>query len=322
MTKFAGRRGSLALAIEDSRGVPPTSSSDYFWVPFATMSFKDTVEEAREDQGMGKIADGDSKYVVMKMGEGEVEAQLYDKALGVILTGVLGAIPTPTGSNPYTHTYTLANTNQHQSVSLYWSDPDRSDMYKLGMVDSFQVSVEPSGIVNYTIGFKSKTADEWTSITPVFTSLGSKFLHQHLSVKLAATVGDLAAATAISLKNLEFTINKNTMFDSVMGTVEPEDVLNQQISVEGTLELNLESDTYRDYMLNGTYRAMEIKLNGGTSSILTLQFPRVDFSEWEPDYSLNEIAKQSINFKANYDAANALDIISTCTLVNTQTTYA
>lgn len=321
MTKFAGRRGSLALAIEDTRGVPPTSASDYFWVPFATMSFKDTVEEAREEQGLGKIADGDSKFVVMKMGEGEVEAQLYDKALGVILSGVLGAIPTSSGGNPYTHTYTLQNTNQHQSVSLYWSDPDRSDMYKLGMVDSFQISVEPSGIVNYTIGFKSKTADEWTSITPVFTSLGSKFLHQHLSVKLAANIAGLAAATPISLKNLELTVNKNTMFDSVMGTVEPEDVLNQQISVEGTLELNLESDTYRDYMLDGTYRSMEIVLNGGTSSILTIQMPRVDFSEWEPDYTLNEIAKQSINFKANYDATNALDIISTCTLVNAQASY-
>lgn len=321
MTKFAGRRGSLALAIEDTRGVPPTSASDYFWVPFATMSFKDTVEEAREEQGLGKIADGDSKFVVMKMGEGEVEAQLYDKALGVVLTGVFGAIPTPSGGNPYTHTYTLANTNQHQSVSLYWSDPDRSDMYKLGMVDSFQISVEPSGIVNYTVGFKSKTADEWTAKTPVFTSLGSKFLHQHLQVKLAANIGALSAATPISLKNLEFTVNKNTMFDSVMGTVEPEDVLNQQISVEGTMELNLESDTYRDYMLDGTYRSMEIVLNGGTSSILTIQMPRVDFSEWEPDYTLNEIAKQSINFKANYDATNALDIISTCTLVNAQASY-
>jgi len=322
MTKFAGRRGTLALAIEDTRGVPPSSASDYFWVPFATNSFKDTVEEARENQGLGKIADGDSKYVVMKMGEGEIEAQLYDKALGVVLTGVLGAIPSPSGGNPYTHTYTLANTNQHQSVSLYWADPDRTDMYKLGMLDSFQMSVEPSGIVNYTVGYKSKTADEWTEKTPAYTSLGSKFLHQHLQVRLAAAVGDLAAATPISLKNLELTIAKNTVFDNVMGTVEPEDILNQQISVEGTMELNLESDTYRDYMLNGTYRAMEIKLNGGTSSILTLQFPRVDFSEWEPDYSLNDIAKQSINFKCNYDAANALDIISTATLVNTQKTYA
>ncbi len=322
MTKFAGRRGSLAIAIEDTRGTPTSTAGDYFWVPFATMSFKDTVEEAREDQGMGNIADGDSKYVVMQMGEGEVECQLYDKALGVILAGVMGALPTTTGSNPYTHTYALDNTNRHQSISLYWSDPDRKDMYKLGMVDSFQMTIEPSGLVNYTIGFKSKTADEWGTITPVLTSLGSKFLHQHLSVKLASSVAGLAAATAISLKNLDVTVNKNTMFDGVMGTIEPEDILNQQLSVEGSLTLNLEDDTYRDYMLNGTYRAMEIKLTGSSSSTLTLQFPRVDFSQWEPDFTLNEISKQTINFKANYDAANAAAIISTCTLVNTQTTYA
>src|SRR5690606_4795041 len=161
---------------------------------------------------------------------------------------------------------------------------DRSDMFKLGMLDSFGVTVEPSGIVNYTIGYKSRVADEWSSITPVFTSLGSKFLHQHLEVRLAANVGALSGATAISLKNLEFTVNKNTIFDSVMGTVEPEDILNQQISVEGSLTLNLEDDTYRDYMLNGTYRAMEIKFNNGASSSLTFQFPRVDFSSWEPDF--------------------------------------
>jgi hypothetical protein len=134
---------------------------------------------------------------------------------------------------------------------------------------------------------------------------------------VAAAVGSLPG-TAISLKSLELNISKNTMFDHVMGTVEPEDILNQQLSVEGSIELNLEDDTYRNYMLDGTYRAMEIQLDGGSSSRLTLQFPRVDFSEWEPDYTLNEIAKQSINFKANYDQANALDIISSCVLINNQ----
>ena len=32
--------------------------------------------------------------------------------------------------------------------------------------------------------------------------------------------------------------------------------------------------------------SMEIKLNGGANSSLTLQFPRVDFTEWEPDYKI------------------------------------
>lgn len=318
MTKFVSRRGQLGIAVEATRG---TAVSPTFWVPWATMSFKDTVEEAREDQGQGVIADSDSKYIVMQMGEGEVEAQIYDKALGAILIGLIGAAPSTGGSDPYTHTYTLSNSNQHKSLSLYWKDPDRSDMYKLAMVDSFQISVEPSGLVNYTVGFKSKTARDWTSQTANYTSLGNKFLHQHLSFKLAANVGSLTAATPISLKALELNIAKNTLFDGVMGTIEPEDILNQQLSVEGSITLNLEDDTYRDYMLAGTYRAMEIKLTRSASSDLTLRFPRVDFSEWDRDNALNEITKQTINFKANYDQANALDIISTCILINSQASY-
>lgn len=318
MTKYVGRRGQLGLAIEATRG---TAVAPAFWIPWATMSFKDTVEEAREEQGQGIIADSDSKYVVQKFGEGEVEAQIYDKALGVVLTGVLGASPSTGGSDPYTHTYTLSNGNQHKSLSLYWKDPDRSDLYRLGMVDSFQIAVEPNGLVEYTLGFKSKTAQEFTSQTANYTSLGNKFLHQHVQVRFAANVGSLSAATPISLKNLELNINKNADFDSVIGTVEPEDILNQALSVEGSLELNLEDDTYRDYMLSGTYRAMEIKFLRSSSSTLTFQFPRVDFSEWEPDLSLNDIAKQSINFKANYDQANALDIISSAILINSQASY-
>ena len=111
-------------------------------------------------------------------------------------------------------------------------------------------------------------------------------MHQHAETRLATSIAGLSGATAISLKNLDLTISRNTIFDEVIGTVEPEDILGQQISVEGSLDLNLEDDTYRNYMLNGSYRALELKLNRSSSSSLTLQFPRVDFTEWEPDYTL------------------------------------
>lgn len=318
MTKFVGRRGALGIALETTRGTPVVPA---YWIPAQTISFADKIESAAEDQGLGNIADQDSFYVTMQMAEGEIEAQLYDSGLGYILSSLLGAVPVTTGSNPYTHTFTLSSTNQAKSLTLYWSDPDRSYIFPLAIVDSFQMSVEPNGLVNYTVGFKSKTARNWASQTPSYTAVGSKFLHQHVQVRLAATVGTLGAATAISLKSLELNIGRNTIYDPVIGTVEPEDILSQQISVEGSLNLNLEDDTYRNFMLANTYRAMEIKLLRSTSSSLQLQFPRVNFTEWEPDYTLNEIAKQSINFKANYDSANALAIISTAILINTKVSY-
>lgn len=316
MTKFIGRRGQLGIAFEASRGTPVVPT---YWMPEAKLSFHDMTETASEDQGFGNIADQDSFYVTLTKAEGDIDTQLYDYGLGYILGSLLGAKPVTTGS--YTHTYTLSQTNQAATLSLFWHDPDRDYMFPFAVVDSLKVSIKPLGLVEYTIGFKSKSARNWTAQTPNNTTTGNKFLHQDLVFKLAANVAGIAAATNISLKELNLTIARNVIHDVVMGTVEPEDVLSQQISVEGDLLLNLQDDTYRNYMLAGTYKSMQIKLLRSATSSLDLQFPRVSFSQWEPDYTLNEIAKQKIQFKANYDSANALDIISTCVLLNGKSSY-
>jgi hypothetical protein len=52
-----------------------------------------------------------------------------------------------------------------------------------------------------------------------------------------------------------------------------------------------------------------------------MQFPKVDFFDWEPHYSLDEIVTQTISFKASRDVSGGADAISTCTLVNAQTSY-
>jgi hypothetical protein len=318
MTKFVSRRGTLGIAKEASKGTPVVPA---YWVPVENIAFADKAEQAAESQGLGNIADQDSIYVTLKTAEGDVDAQLYDQAIPYMLMSLLGAAPVTTGTNPYTHTFTLSNTNVPQTLSLYYTDPDRDYMFPQAVVESLKISVAPTGIVEYTIHFKSKTARNWTHQVPSFTTIGSKFLHQHLIFKLASTVGALGAASNISLKNLELTFDRKTMFDTVMGTVEPEDILSQELSIEGSLELNLEDDTYRNYMLNGTYKAMEIHFANGANSDFDLVFPRVNFSEWEPDLKLGEIAKQKVNFKANYDSANAQAIVTTATVINTKTSY-
>ncbi len=318
MTKFIGRRGTLGVAKEASRGVAVAPA---YWIPNAKMSFFDNIESASEAQGLGNIADQDSFYVTFVVGQGSVDAELYDSGLGYLLMSLLGAAPVTSGGSPYTHTFTLSQTNQAQTLSLYWKDPDRSYIFPLAVVDSVKITVVPKGMVEYTFTIKSKQADDFTSQTPVFTSTGSKFLHQHLQVRLASSIAGLAAATKLSLNQFELDISRNTMFDEVMGTVEPIDILSQQLSVSGNFTLKLEDETYHNLMRNNTYNSMEFKLLRSASSSLQLQLPRVSFSGWQPDYTLNNIATQKINFKANYDAANALDIISTAVLINLKTSY-
>ena len=314
MTKFVGRRGTLGIATEVTRGMIATPPA--YWFPFAKMSFMDSTEIAVESQGLGNIADQDSQYVTFQFGAGSIDAEIYDIGLGFILQSLLGAKGVKTGSGPYTYTYTMSQTNQSITNTLYWSDPDRSYMFPMAVVDSLKISVAPKGMVEYLVTFKSRKARDWTVLTPNFTTNGSKFLHQHLQFRLASTVGAVSAASEVPLKNLELTIARNAINDELLGTVEPDDILSQQLGVTGTLTLNLTDDTFRNNMLNGTYQAGELKFVNGANSSLQLIFPRLAFSSWAPDWTLNQIASQKINLTANYDAANALQIISTCVLIN------
>lgn len=302
------------MAKESSRGVGVSPTE---WIPRVTASFEDKTDTAREAEGLGRIEDSDSNHVLRRYAEGDVDFEVNDRQIGMFLTSLIGASPVTTGGPTYAHTYTLANTNQHQSMSVYYEDPDVNKLYPLSVVNSIQFVAEPDAIVRATVGLMSKGSRDWTNQTQAFTSIGNKFLQQHVQIKLATDTSGLAAATAISVKSLTLTISANTANDNVLGTAEPEDILNHQFSVEGSLTLNKEDDTYRGYMLNGTYRAIEVLFNRASNSSLQFQLPRVDFTEWEQDRTLDEIVSQTINFKGNYDAANAVAIISTCVLTNT-----
>lgn len=315
MSKFVGRRGELFLSKESSRGTATVSNP--LFIPRSTISFDDKVETARENEGLGKIADSDANFVVNRHAEGEFETNLTDKNFGIVLTSLLGSSPVTTGGPTYVHTYTLANTNQHQSLSVVYQDPDTVKLFPLSVVDSLKISVDMNGLVNCTVGMKSRYGRDWSRQTATLTSLGNKFLHQHLQFKIATTVAGLGASTAIPLKKFELNINANADYDQTIGTAEPDDILNQQFSVEGSLELLKQDETYRQLMLDGTYRAADMTFLRASDSKLQMQFPRVDFTEWEQDRKLDDIVSQKIQFKGNYDAANALDIISTCVLTNT-----
>lgn len=321
MAKFVSRRAELGIARESTRGTPVVPAH---WIPWATVGFADRVEYATEESAMGRIEDSDDSFAMVKYGQGTIEADVRAAYLGLILTNLLGAAPSTGGGNPYTHTYTLSNTNQHASLSLLLQDKTNTDiikMFPLAMIDKWTLKVEAGKIVTNTIDFTSLSGRDWTTQTSSFTALGNKFLAQHLSFKVAANLAALTASTAINVKSLELTIEKNLLRNDVAGSVAPDDINNQQLKVSGSALLTYEDSTWLDYMTAETDRAMEIVLNAGASGILTLRFPLVHFMNWEKDMPLNEIAKQKVDFTCHYDAPNATAVISTCTLVNAVSSY-
>jgi len=315
MSKYIGRLVEIGIAKESSRGA---GANPAIWLPKVELSVADKTEDARDEASIGALEDSLGKDVVEKYAGGSIRGQLRSDFIGYILLNMLGAVNT-SGSSTYTHAFSLSHTNTHQSLSMDIKDPNSYDRYKLAMLDSMSIESELGDYVMFESEFISKVGQAFTEQTPSYSDEG-RFTKEHVKVKVANDIASLSGASVLSLKKVAVTISKNLIRDSALGTVQPEDILNRQFSVEGEIQLNLTDDTWRDYMLNGSHKAMEIKLDNGTQS-LTIQMPRVDFSGWEPDRANDEIVTQTINFRANRDLANDLDSISTCSLVNTKASY-
>lgn len=325
MSKFIGRLVKIGVGRETSRGA---GASPTYLLPDTSFSFDDKVIKARSVGGLGKLEDSEEAFVTTKYGEGDLEMELRDKSLGMFLYAMLGSLSTtgPTDSS-YTHSFTLSHGNTHQSLSFVVTDENTSELYKLVMLNSLEISAELDQVAMLKAGFMSKQGGS-TGLTVPAVVEENKFTKKHLSLKLADDIAGLSGASGLSVKSIKLTINKNTILDDVLGTAEPEDILNRQISVEGEIKLNYESETWKNYMKDGTSKAMQIAftntdelIGAATRPSLTIQLPKVDFFDWEPDYSLDDIVTQTISFKASRDVANAQDVIYLCQLVNAVTSY-
>ena len=328
MTKIIGRLVDVGIGAESARGsgIAPT-----FWIPKAGINFDDKVVKSRSTQTYGNIAmDGAQAIPAKNWAEGSLEMDMMDKPFGLLLYSLLGAksVSGPTDS-AYTHTFTLANTNQHQALSISVKRLTLDNlMYKLAMIESLKMEITPEEMVKITVEFKSKRGVTTTS-SVTYTTSYNKFIGRDLSFKIASLTSGLTGATAIPLKKLTLNFSKNLYLDHALGTVQPIDILNQGFRITGDVELDYQDRTYADYMSDGTYKAVRINLTNrrtdaiigaATNPAFNIDLSRVEFDKWEGSFPNDEIAKQKMTFTALYDLVNG-NIINSCTLVNAQASY-
>lgn len=325
MSKFIGRLVNVGLGKETSRGVAVAPS---WWIPKSSVAFFDRANKDNSKLNYGNIGAGVYAPKTNEWAEGLIEGDVFDQEFGILLLAALGG-DTPTGptNGVYLHTYALANTNQHQSLTITLADPDRTDRYSLAMLDKLEINIVPDDVVKFSSGFKARTGRAVAAATASYTA-EHKFLGRHSIVKIADEVANLAAATALSLKSLKLTISKNAILNNILGTVWPDDIVNTNFEITGEIELDLEDQTYRDYMLNASYRAMRIQLvntdvtigTAGANPTFTLDLSRVAFEAWEAARPNDGLVTQKITFRALYHLTNG-NVINACTLTNVVASY-
>jgi hypothetical protein len=324
MTKAIGRLANLGIGKETVRG---TGVSAGFWIPNVTLSFDDKVTKVTSALSYGTInMFGNQSLVAQKWAEGTVEGEVMDKSFGLFLLALLGTVSSGVSeTTAYQHTYTLQEDNQHDSLSMHIDEPNGDLIFELAMIESLEITSMPEDVVRFTVDFKSKSSQASSGSASYIAE--NKFLGRHTTFKVAANTGALDAASGISLKSLTLTFNKNLLLDQVLGTVQPEDILNKALSITGEIELLYNDRSYANYMLDGSYRAVRIDIVntdvtiGATSNpSFRLDLSRVEFNSWDVSRENDEIMSQTIQFTGLYDLTNA-NTINSCYLINETTSY-
>lgn len=324
MTKFIGRRLSVGIGKEAARGTGVAAS---YWLNCLSFNHSDKVVKARSEGILGSISEGHLALVAQKWAEGNMEAELNDKSFGLILLALFGTVSSVNlETTAYKHTFSLQEDNQHDCLSLHTVEPIGALHFIMTMIDELTIDFMPDELVKFTVVFKSKNSAGSDAVKSYVAE--NKFLGRHLALKIAAATAGLTAASKIKPKSVKITIKKNTEIINALGTVQPVDIVNKLFTISGEISLDYENRTYKDYMLDGDYKAMRLDLVntdatiGATSNpALRLDLSKVDFDSWEPDFSLNEVVTQVITFNALFDVGGNDNIINDCYLQNEAVSY-
>lgn len=321
-----GAQVGLGIAKEDVRGTAETTAD--FYVPTISLTLDDKVEVINDESAYGRIEDSACSGVLNRYGEGELEGKVDLPTMGLLLLATLGESTSTVveAGEVFNHVFTLAQSVQHPSLTLFLDDKVQDYKYALAMIDSLTIKVEKGNYAMINASFRSKAGVEDT-VTSSYTQSFCGFLPKDFTLKLADTVANLGAGTTYGIQSFEINFEKNLEDEQNLGSVTFSDINNKQFSITGNFEMTFDEDAQviKDYALDQTGRAMEITLQSdsiiGTASNPTLKvtLDEVKFTDPSKPYNNGDIVMMSVSFKAFMSKTNWKMVEAE--LTNTVTNY-
>lgn len=323
MSKFIGALCDVGFAKEASRGTAEASAT--YYIPKTSFSYDDKVGVVIDESTIGVIEDSIGQKVHHKSGEGDFEGKIGDKSFGLLLLALFGT-DTPSGptDSAYSHVYSVLQSAQHPSLTVFQEDPNQDYKYALAMLTKMEINIILEKFSMFKAGFKSKSGATAT-LTPSYVA-ENNFLPQHGSFKIADTQSGLTAASASNIISVKLNFEKNVEEYNVIGSVDPSDIYNKQLAISGEIEMLYDDTTYNTLMMADTEKAIRIALSNsdvliGTTSrpSLTFDFHSIKVQEAVRNYSNGDLTTLTVKFKAFYKLADSKMV--TCTLVNAVASY-
>lgn len=328
--KGIGRLYQVGINRESARGT--ATGTPAFMIAFTEGLPEEKDTRVIDDQSRGVIEGSVSESIVKQWSEGPIKAPIGDAHFPLVLYSVFGTLSSVVGTatgTPVTHTITVAQSAQHQSLTILMDDPLAAQDYTYAnaVVSDLEIAYEREKFLSYNASFKAKKGVA-ASVTPAAVT-ENRFLPQHLTFKIATTQANLTGtATTIALKSAVLKISQNIEDDDVLGNIAPVDFLTKQFTIEGEVEAIFQNESdFKTISLTGTARAVRFDLvntgnvigNGSTNPSLRIDLHNIQFQPITKPIKLNDLVMQKVAFRAHYSTADSKMV--TITAVNGTTAY-
>jgi Phage tail tube protein len=315
--KGIGRLFALGLAKEVTRGTAISAAT--YWLPFDDLSFDEKYENAVADQAVGVIENAINEYRVKNYADGSFKVPMMDQSTGLLFLSLLGtqAVATHSGESVvYDHTFTVGESAQHPSLTLFIHDPlSGTDFsHANGVVHKMDIDAELKKFVQLSCSARAFKGVSQSTFTPSILS-ENRFIPQYMTFKYATAVAGLSGATAIALKSIKLSIDENIEDQEVLGNVAPADFLNKEFKVEGQLEAIYQNLTdFKNVALAtpNVGQAMlidlintDVTLGSSTHPELKITLNQVFFSEYSRPIKVKDLVYQTVKFRGTYKLADS-----------------
>ena len=324
MARIIGRTGVIGIAIEDVRA---TGQASDFWVPITGLDFDDKVSYIDNDSALGRIEEKNQSDANQFWADGSYEGKIFDKSVGVELSGLFGQLPTSVqrgASGVYDHTYSVLNSNLHQALTINYKDTNQTLRFALGMIDSWSLEAELENYLRRTVNIIAKPSTSVANTVAITNE--NEFIPKNMTMKQATTIAGLGAGTAISIRAFKMEVSKNAEALYVLGSSSPDNIVNKQMTVTGSFEAYFDDEVQRNLWLAGSNRCIRFDAVNTAVDLGSTHNPQLRFDlancklEFERSWDANDILIQTISFEAMYSIAESAMIAGR--LTNAQASYA
>lgn len=325
MAKYIGRQINVWLWKETTRG---TAVAVWAWIPKTDFSFEEKMETIQDESSIGVITDTRDSFVAKRWAEWDIAGNIEVNSFGYILLWLLWSVSSSVATTwAYSHAFTMNNSNQIQSLTLWIKDPwFASDMrFALASIDSCTITAEEWKQASFSVTFKALKGSTTTHTVTYPTDY--KLLARMSVFKIASNLAWLTWAVASCIKSFEITFTKNLEEDYCLWSQEPRDFVNKQFTIEGSFTAMYENETdYQTFSLAGTKKALRFQMIDTSTTIwlssnptLTIDLPNCAVTEWSKTQGNDEVVMQTVTFKWMYSIADTSSV--NATLVNTTVSY-